>query len=90
MNSKVIHIHIYKLYIYIYTHTTTGFPGDSDSKESAFNAGDLNSIPGSGRSLEEGNGYSFQNSCLENSMAGEPGGLLTVLEVTNSQTQLSD
>ena len=33
-----------------------GFPGDSDSKESACNAGDPSSIPGLGRSLGEGNG----------------------------------
>ena len=44
-----------------------GFPGDSDGKESACNAGDLGSIPGSGRSPGEGNGYPFQYSCLENS-----------------------
>ena len=31
-----------------------GFPGGSDSKESACNEGDLDSIPGLGRSLEEG------------------------------------
>ena len=34
-----------------------GFPAGSDSKESACIAGDLGSIPGSERSLEEGNGY---------------------------------
>ena len=33
-----------------------GFPGGSDSNESACNAGDRVSIPGSGRPLEEGNG----------------------------------
>ena len=33
------------------------FPGGSDSKESASNAEDLASIPESGRSLGEGNGY---------------------------------
>ena len=43
-----------------------GFPGGSDSKESACNTGDLGSIPGSGRSPEEGNGYPLQDSCLEN------------------------
>ena len=32
----------------------TGFPGGSDSKDSACNAGDLSLIPGSGRSLREG------------------------------------
>ena len=36
------------------------FPGGSDGKESACNAGDLGSIPGLGRSPEEGNGYPFQ------------------------------
>ena len=38
----------------------------SDSKESAWNAGDPGSIPGSGRSPGEGNGYPLQYSCLEN------------------------
>ena len=46
-----------------------GFPGDSDGKESARNAEDQGSIPGSGRSPGEGNGNPFQYSCLENSMA---------------------
>ena len=44
-----------------------GFPGGSDLKESACNAGDLGSIPGLGRSLGEGNGYPLQYSGLENS-----------------------
>ena len=34
-----------------------GFPGDSDGKESTYNAGDQGSIVGSGRSPREGNGY---------------------------------
>ena len=42
--------------------------GSSDGKESAFNAGDPGSIPGSGRFPEEGNGNPLQYSCLENSM----------------------
>ena len=45
-----------------------GFPGSSDGKESAYNAGDPGSIPGSGRSPGEGNGNLLQYSCLENSM----------------------
>ena len=45
-----------------------GFPGSSDGKESASNAGDLGSNPPSGRSPAEGNGNSFQYSCLEKSM----------------------
>ena len=45
-----------------------GFPGISDGKESACNAGDPGLIPGSGRFSGEGNGYPIQYSCLENSM----------------------
>ena len=45
------------------------FPGSSDGKASACNAGDLGSIPGSGRSPGEGNGNQY--SCLENFMDGE-------------------
>ena len=44
-----------------------GFPDGSASKESACNAGDLGSMPGSGRSPEEGSGWPLQYSCLENS-----------------------
>ena len=47
-----------------------GFPGGSDSKASACNAGDPGSIPGSGRSPGEGNGNPLQYLCLENSMDG--------------------
>ena len=39
-----------------------GFPGSSAGKESACNAGDPSSIPGSGRPLEEGIGYPPQYS----------------------------
>ena len=46
----------------------TGFPGGSDGEESAGNAGDLGSVPGSGRCPGEGNGNPLQYSCLENSM----------------------
>ena len=42
------------------------FPGSSDGKESAYNAGDPGSIPGLGRSPGEGNGNPLQCSCLEN------------------------
>ena len=46
------------------------FPGGSDGKASAYNVGDLGSIPGSGRSSGEGNGNPLQYSCLENPMDG--------------------
>ena len=47
-----------------------GFPCDSDGKASAYNAGDLGSIPGSGSSPGEGNSNPLQYSCLENPMDG--------------------
>ena len=50
-----------------------GFPGGSNSKESACNVGDLGLIPGSGRSPGEGNGNPLGNSCLDNSMHNNPG-----------------
>ena len=43
-----------------------GFPGGSNSKESACNAGDLDSIPRLGRSPGGGHGNPLQCSCLEN------------------------
>ena len=43
-------------------------PSCSDGNEYACNAGDPGSIPGLGRSPEEGNGNPLQYSCLENSM----------------------
>ena len=52
-------------------YVVSGLPGGSDSKESAFSAGDLTSISGSGISPGEGNGYLLQYSYLENSMDRE-------------------
>ena len=48
--------------------TQVGFPGGAEVKASAYNVGDLGSIPGSGRSPGEGNGTPLQYSCLENPM----------------------
>ena len=45
-----------------------GFPGGSDGKESAHNAGDSGVIPELGKSPGEGNGNPLQYSCLENFM----------------------
>ena len=54
---------------------TWGFPGGSDGKESASNAGDLGSIPRLGRSPGGRHGNPLQYSYLENSMdREEPGG----------------
>ena len=54
------------------------FPGDSDGKASAYNAGDPSSTPGSGRSPGEGSGNPLQYSCLENPMEEDPGRLQTM------------
>ena len=61
-----------------------GFPGGSDSKESACNMGDLGSILVLGRSPGERNVYPLQYSGLENSMESHG-----VHRVAKSQTQLS-
>ena len=65
------------------------FPGGSDGKASAYNAGDSGSIPGSQRSPGEGNGNPLQYSCLENSM-DRGAWWATVHGVTKSQTQPSN
>ena len=67
----------------------TSFTGGSEVKASASNAGDLGSIPGSGRSPGEGNGNPLQYSCLENPMDGGAW-QVTVHGVAKSRTQLSD
>ena len=66
-----------------------GFPGGIDSKESACNAGDLDSIPQSGRSPGRGNDNPLQYSCLENPM-NRGAWWATVRGVAKSWTQLSD
>ena len=62
-----------------------GIPGGSDSKESAYNAGDLGSIPRSGRSPGKGIGNPLQYSCLENSM-DRGAWQATVQGITESRT----
>ena len=58
-------------------------------KASAYNAGDLGSNPGLGRSPGEGNGNPFQYSCLENSMDGGAW-QATAHGVAKSRTRLGD
>ena len=72
---------------YIISHWA--FPGGSDGEECACNAGDPGSIPGWGRSPEEGNGSPFQYYCLENSM-DRGVWQATVHGVAKNWTQLSD
>ena len=65
-----------------------GFPGGSDGKESTCNAGDPDSITGSGRSPGGGNGNSFQYSGLENAM-GRGAWRATVHGAAKSRTRLT-
>ena len=65
------------------------FPGGSDGKVFAYNAGDLGSIPGSGRSPGEGNVNPLQYSRLENHI-DRGAWQATVHGVAKSQTRLSD
>ena len=61
------------------------FPDGSDSKESAYNAGDQGLILGLGRSPGEENGNPLQYSCMENLM-DRGAGLAIVHGVAKSQT----
>ena len=67
------------------SYLTGLFPEGSDGEESACSAGDPGSVPGSGRSPGEGNGYPPQYSCLENSM-DRGVWWATVHGITNTQT----
>ena len=62
-----------------------GFPGSSVVKNPPANAGDMSSIPGSGRSSGEENGNPLQYSCLENP-TDEGAWLATVHGVAESDT----
>ena len=62
VKAQLIGVHLYLL---------LSTRGGSEVKVSAHNAGDLGSIPGSGRSPGEGHGNPLQYSCLENPMDGE-------------------
>ena len=64
------------------------FPGGSDGKQSACNAGNPGLIPGSGRSHEERNGNPFQYFRIENSMDRGAGGLQSM--GSQSQTWLNN
>ena len=94
--SSVLGISQARICTYIYMHIfvcvyiiTLSFPGGSDGKGSACNVEDLGLIPGSEKSLGEGNGYPLQYSFLENSMDREAW-WATVHGVTKSQTRLSN
>ena len=60
--------HITRISLKTTTILLLSVPDDSDANESACNAGDLGSVPESGRCPGEGNGNPLQYSCLENPM----------------------
>ena len=69
--------------LYRYQFIYMGFPGGARGKESAYNAGDLGSIPG------EGNGNPLQYSCLGNPM-DRGAWWATVHGVAKSRTRMSN
>ena len=73
----------------MFTLITIEYPGGSEGKAPACNAGDPGSIPGSGSSPGEGNGNPLQYSCLENPMDGRAW-WATVHGVAKSWARLSD
>ena len=62
----------------------------TDSKESAYNAGDLSSIPGLGRAPGEGNGYPLQYSGLENTMDRIVHGVTKMTDMTEQINENKD
>ena len=78
-----------RLEFLITVYKEDGFPGSSDVKECACNAGDPGLIPSSRRSSGEGNGNPLQYSCLENFI--NTGAWFAIVHgIAKSQTQLSD
>ena len=71
--NKESHAHLPSVQLHKTSTEVVGFSWRL-GKEPACNAGDPCSIPESGRSLGEGNGYPLQYFCLENSIGEEPGG----------------
>ena len=66
-----------------------GFSGGSDGKESAYNAGDLGSVPGLAKPLEKGMATHSSIPTWKIPWTEEPDGLES-MGVANGQTQLSD
>ena len=75
--------------IFNYTNVQEYFPGDSNGKVSACNAGDSGSFPGLRRAPGEGNGNPFKYACLENSK-DRGAWRAIVYGIAKSPTQRSD
>ena len=68
VSLRVVPVHGPWALFKVHSQKQEGFPGGSDGKESTCNAGDMGSLPGSGRYPGEGNDNPLQYSGLENSM----------------------
>ena len=77
-----------RIFLIIYIHLI--FPGGSEVKASACSAGELDSIPGLGRSPGEVKVNPLQYSCLENPMDGGAWWAMLVHAVAKSRAQLSN
>ena len=82
-------LHYSTLNFFDYLTSYGGFPGGSEDKASACNAGDPGSILGLGRSFGEGNGNPLQYLCPENAM-DRGARYATVHRVAKSWTRLSN
>ena len=87
MWETMVYVFFFLFKIYTGGEVIWGFLGSSNGEESACNAGDQGSVPGSGRSPGKGHGNSLQHSCLENPM-DRGAWCVTVHRVTKSQTRL--
>ena len=91
--SLLIKMIIFKIFFPLMLHSlilpVSILLSESDSKESACNAGDPGSTPGLGRSPGEGNGNPLQYSCLENPMDREAW-QATVHGVAKSRTRITN
>ena len=89
LSIRMLKLRLLKMLILQLIAINTGFPGDSDSKQSTCNAGDLGSIPGLGRSL--GEGMAVHSSILAWRIpVDRRAWWATVHGVTKSQTRLHD
>ena len=87
--SLLFHLEFKLFYFQLSQLLNLDFPGSSNGKESACNAGDQGSIPGLRSSSGEGNSNPLHYSCLENSMDREAW-WATVYGIAKSWTKLSD
>ena len=84
--STGIHSFVKEYSVCLWFPNALGFPGGLAEKESPCNVGDLDSIPGLGRSPGDGKGYPLQYSALENSIDC----ICIVHGVAKSRTRMSD